>query len=148
MEFDFIERKIYTCHSAFVTFTPIYGSQAIHLEHACWGWSLDLMRRTPDAPPGSIELLLVRAIEWLREKGAQVISLGTVVLADTHHEMTTSQRQLANFAFEHLRFLEAHRSLFRFKQKFHPCWESRYMAVSTTLALPKVALALLRVHQS
>ena len=49
-------------------------------------------------------------------------------------------------AFEHLRFLETHRSLLRFKQKFQPYWESRYLAVSTTLALPKIALALLRVH--
>lgn len=133
---------------AFVTFTPIYGSQLAHPEHARWGWALDLMRRTPDAPPGIIELLLVRAIERFREKGAQVVSLGTVAMADSRQEMTASQRQLAHFAFEHLRFLESHRSLLRFKQKFQPCWESRYLAVSTTLALPKIAIALLRVHQS
>ena len=133
---------------AFVTFTPIYGSQESHPEHVRWGWALDLMRRTPDAPPGIIELLLVRSIERFRDKGARVVSLGTVAMADTRQEMTASQKQIANFAFEHLRFLETHRSLLRFKQKFQPCWESRYMAVSTTLALPKIALALLRVHQS
>ena len=133
---------------AFVTFTPIYGFQLTQPEHVRWGWALDLMRRTPDAPPGIMELLLVRAIERFRDRGAQVVSLGTVAMADTRQEMTASQKQLADFAFEHLRFLETHRSLLRFKQKFQPSWESRYMAVSTTLALPKIALALLRVHQS
>jgi lysylphosphatidylglycerol synthetase-like protein (DUF2156 family) len=133
---------------AFVTFTPIYGSQQSHPEHVRWGWALDLMRRTPDAPPGIMELLLVRAIERFREKGAHVVSLGTVAMADTRQEMTTNQKQLAHFAFEHLRFLETHRSLLRFKHKFQPCWQSRYLAVSATLALPKIALALLRVHQS
>jgi lysylphosphatidylglycerol synthetase-like protein (DUF2156 family) len=133
---------------AFVTFTPIYGSQVSQPEHVRWGWALDLMRRTPDAPLGIMELLLVRAIERFRDKGAQVVSLGTVAMADTRQEMTASQQQLAHFAFEHLRFLATHRSLLRFKQKFQPCWESRYLAVSTTLALPKIALALLRVHQS
>ena len=133
---------------AFVTFTPIYGSQVSQPGHVRWGWALDLMRRTPDAPPGIMELLLVRAIERFRDQGAQMVSLGTVAMADSRQEMTGSQKQLAHFAFEHLRFLETHRSLLRFKQKFQPRWESRYLAVSTTLALPKIALALLRVHQS
>ncbi len=74
--------------------------------------------------------------------------LSAVALLTGMQEMTASQKQIANFAFAHLRFLETHRSLLHFKQKFQPCWESRYMAVSTTLALPKIALALLRVHQS
>ena len=56
--------------------------------------------------------------------------------------------ELGNALTEHLRLLETHRSLLYFKQKFHPCWESRYVVASTTLALPKIALAVLRVHQS
>ena len=69
-------------------------------------------------------------------------------MADTQQEMTPSQRQLASFVSEHLRLLETHRSLFFFKQKFHPRWESRYIVASNILALPKIALAVLRVHQS
>src|SRR5579859_1562617 len=60
---------------AFVTFLPIYGSPVSHAtasgnasEMQNWGWTLDLMRRTPDAPPGVIELLLVRAIERFRAR--------------------------------------------------------------------------------
>lgn len=140
---------------AFVTFTPIYGSPAYepayHGNQARtrgWGWALDLMRRSPDAPPGVIELLIVRAIERFRAYGAEVVSLGMVALADTRQEMTPAQRQLASFVMDHLRLLETHRSLFKFKEKFHPSWESRYVVASTTLALPKIALAILRVHES
>ena len=140
---------------AFVTFTPIYGSLTIEATTTGnqggvqgWGWALDLMRRSPDAPPGVIELLLVRAIERFRSCGAQVVSLGMVAMADTRQEMTAGQRQLASFVMDRLRLLETHRILFNFKQKFHPHWESRYVVASTTLALPKVALAVLRVHES
>jgi lysylphosphatidylglycerol synthetase-like protein (DUF2156 family) len=139
---------------AFVTFTPIYGFQDTVTEEeygrrqSCWGWALDLMRRSPDAPPGVIEFLLVQAIERFRSAGADVLSLGLVAMADSLQEMTPGQRWLAQFVSEHINMLETHRSLLRFKQKFHPTWESRYIVISSALALPRVALALLRVHQA
>jgi hypothetical protein len=33
-----------------------------------------------------------------------------------------------------------------FKQKFAPCWESRYLVTNSRLALPKTALAVLRLR--
>src|SRR5205823_1733847 len=89
--------EVATTHSgkacAFVTFTPIYGVSTLEAignqsKVQDWGWSLDLMRRAPDAPPGVIELLLVRAIERFRSCGAQIVSLGMVAMADTRQEMT------------------------------------------------------------
>jgi len=138
---------------AFVTFLPVYGS----LMHDTattgnqsgaqgWGWTLDLMRRAPDAPPGVIELLLVRAIAHFRSCGAQIVSFGMVAMADTRQEMTPSQRQLAMFVTDRLHLLDSRRTLFNFKQKFHPHWESRYIVTSSTLALPKIALAVLRLR--
>jgi len=137
---------------AFVTFTPIYGSVAHEVTagkqsgvHG-WGWTLDLMRRTPEAPPGVMELLLVRAIERFRACGAHTLSLGMVAWADTRQEMTSLQRQLASLITDRLHLLESRHTLFNFKQKFRPCWQSRYIVASTTLALPKIALAVLRVR--
>jgi phosphatidylglycerol lysyltransferase len=138
---------------AFVTFTPIYGfdnSEATATGKQSgvqgWGWTLDMMRRTPEAPPGVMELLLVRAIERFRACGAHVLSLGMVAWADTRQEMTPMQRQLASLVTDRLHLLEPGHTLFNFKQKFQPCWQSRYIVASTTLALPKIALAVLRVR--
>src|SRR5216684_702735 len=138
---------------AFVTFIPVYGSlthdaatTGNQSEVQGWGWTLDLMRRAPDAPPGVIELLLVRAIERFRLCGAHIVSLGMVAMADTKQEMTPSQRQLATFVTDRLHLLESRHTLFNFKQKFHPHWESRYIVINSTLALPKIALAVLRIR--
>jgi phosphatidylglycerol lysyltransferase len=138
---------------AFVTFTPIYGevtkvAMATDKQSAGqgWGWSLDLMRRVPDASPGVMGLLLVRAMERFRSCGAYVVSLGLVALADTSQEMTPVERKLVRLATDGLHLLENRETLFNFKQKFHPCWQSRYLVTNTTLALPKIALAVLRLR--
>jgi lysylphosphatidylglycerol synthetase-like protein (DUF2156 family) len=139
---------------AFVTFTPIYGyltgevsAPRRQSEMQGWGWTLDLMRRVPDALPGVMELLLVRAIEHFRSCGAHRVSLGLVAMADTRQEMTAAER-LASFVTRRLALFEPSRTLFNFKQKFHPCWESRYLVANTTLALPKIARAVLRLRNS
>jgi phosphatidylglycerol lysyltransferase len=134
---------------AFVTFTPIYGERSLTIDGDFriqrWGWALDLVRRVPQTPPGVIELLVVGAIERFRGRGAQVLSLGMAALADTQQEMTHHQQQLTGFLTGRMRLLGMHRSLFQFKQKFHPRWESRYLVTATTLSLFKCMLVLLRL---
>jgi phosphatidylglycerol lysyltransferase len=93
-----------------------------------------------------MELLLVRAIERFRTGGAHVLSLGLVAWTDTKQEMTPLQRQLASLVTDRLHLLKSSHTLFNFKQKFQPCWQSRYIVASTTLALPKIALAVFRVR--
>ncbi len=132
---------------AFVTFTPIYATATGDLPaEQGWGWALDLMRRLPEAPPGVMDLLLVRAIERFRTAGASVMSLGLAAWADKKQEITSGQQQLASFVTARLGLFESHRTLFSFKQKFHPCWESRYLVTNTSLALPKIAFAVLQLR--
>jgi phosphatidylglycerol lysyltransferase len=138
---------------AFVTFVPIYGvliSEPVMTDNQSsvqgWGWSLDLMRRLPDAPPGVMELLLVHAIERFRAQEARIISLGLAPMADTRQEMASSQQRLAAFVSDQLHLLEGRRTLFSFKQKFHPHWESRYIVISSILALPKTIRAVMQLR--
>lgn len=138
---------------AFVTYTPIYGDVASvamatenQSEEQRWGWNLDLMRRVPDASPGVMELLLARSLERFRSCGAHVVSLGMVALADTSQEMTPVERQLVRLVTNRLHLMDHRETLFNFKQKFQPGWESRYLVTNTTLALPKIALAVLRLR--
>jgi lysylphosphatidylglycerol synthetase-like protein (DUF2156 family) len=138
---------------AFVTFTPIYGyltgeATAPRRQSGGWGWTLDLMRRVRDAPPGVMDLLLVRAIERFRSCGAHRVSLGLVALADTRQEMTAAGRALASFVADRMALVGSSRTLFAFKQKFDPCWESRYLAANTTLGLPNIVQAVLQLRNS
>jgi phosphatidylglycerol lysyltransferase len=123
---------------AFLTFVPVFGQH---------GWSLDLMRRRELAPSGVIELLLVRALDSFRGQGVQMVSLGLVPLANTCQEQETALAQTLGGLTNRLHLLGQPDSLFRFKRKFQPRWESRYLIYPGTLALPRVGVALLRVYR-
>ncbi len=131
---------------SFMTFTPVYHASIDAAQSGEWGWTLDIMRRTSDTPPGVVELLLVQALERFRTQGATVLSLGLVAWSDTQGEIFPLQRKLAGFITDRLHLLESHDSLFRFKQKFNPSWESRYIVTRLSLSLPQVALGVLRVR--
>jgi len=93
-----------------------------------------------------MELMLARALERFRSYGAQVVSFGLVALADTSREMTPVERKLVSLATGGLHLMEHRETLFNFKQKFQSSWLSRYLITNTTLALPKIALAVLHMR--
>ncbi len=123
---------------AFVSFVPIYGRR---------GWALDLMRRSSQAAPGAMELLLTRTLVFLKERGSEMVSLGLAPLSNCNQEDETILAAGITFLSSRLGGLSGGSSLFSFKKKFQPAWESRYLVYSEALSLPKIGLALYRVHQ-
>lgn len=124
---------------AFTSYVPIYGRN---------GWALDLMRRDAESANGAMELMLVRAIERFAAQGDQVLSLGLAPLANTTGEPSTGITQLCYFFTSRFGGLAKAESLYNFKRKFHPHWESRYLVYPNTVALPRVGLALVAAHLS
>jgi phosphatidylglycerol lysyltransferase len=139
---------------AFVTWTPLYAGD---------GWTLDNMRRAPEAVPGTMEYLIAASVEWAKARGYRQISLSLAPLADLSDEckeLTTAapprQRRISSSArllqrraaYLHRRglLLGHYHSLYFFKQKFHPVWEPRYLVVAEISTLPRVLIALAVIH--
>ncbi len=118
---------------AFVTFVPIYGRR---------GWGLDLMRRAEQSAPGTMEFLLACSIDYLRRSGGKIVSLGLAPLGNVNADDASFLDNSVEFLTHRFGNLRQSQSLFQFKQKFQPCWESRYLAFPHTLTLPKVGWAL------
>lgn len=123
---------------AFVTFVPIYGRR---------GWGLDLMRRAEQCAPGTMELLLARSITYLKNNGCEMVSLGLAPLGNVNNEDESFLDTSIDFLTERFGNPSKNQSLFNFKKKFQPTWESRYLAYSHTLSLPKIGWALYYAHQ-
>jgi lysyl-tRNA synthetase, class II len=115
-------------------FVPCYGRPAV---------SLSFMRRDPETPNGLTEFLVVRAIELLRERGIEELSLNFAAFAkwmhspDRRHERVLGKLiALGNPFFQ----IE---SLYRFNAKFFPRWEPRFLVYEGPLGLPRAGIAAL-----
>lgn len=128
---------------AFCTFVPIWARR---------GWALDLMRRRPDAVPGAAEFLIVKAVERMRERGDEMLSLSLSALARVDREPAaagegpTADDRAREFLMERLARFYDFRGVFRWKQKFNPEFEARDLVYPDPIELPRIALALVKAQ--
>ena len=107
----------------FLTYTPIYARQGVYL---------DLMRRSNNAPTGTMDLLLSESFRLLAESQVKLVTLGMSPLANVQETDLEQSKRLAWL----LHKLSIHGSSFynfkqlhEFKRKFQPhFWESKYLA--------------------
>lgn len=103
--------------------------------------SLDLMRVHPEAPKLTMEFLMLNLLLHFKERGVERFSLGMVPLAGLQPRRGAPLTQrLGALVFRRGEQFYNFQGLRRFKDKFQPDWEPRYMAVPPGLD-PLVALA-------
>jgi lysyl-tRNA synthetase, class II len=113
-------------------FVPCYGRAAV---------SLSFMRRDPDTPNGLTEFLVVRAIELLRDRGVDELSLNFAAFAKWMHSPDKRlERLLGKLITLGNPFFQIE-SLYRFNAKFFPRWEPRFLVYEGTFGLPRAGIA-------
>lgn len=124
---------------AFCSFLPI---EHIH------GLALDIMRRAPHCPNGTMEFLIARSLEHFRDAGMAWVSLGLAPLANVDATRSSRIERNLRAIYTHPKVNAAYhyQSLFFFKNKFCPQWRGGYLLFSNTSTLPQVFAAVLQVH--
>ncbi len=90
--------------------------------------AVDLMRFSPDAPPGAMDFLFVELMLWARQQGFGWFSLGVAPLAGLErHPLAPAWHRIGNFIFRHGEHFYNFEGLRRYKAKFHPTWEPKYL---------------------
>jgi lysyl-tRNA synthetase, class II len=121
----------------FIQFVPTYGRAAV---------SLSMMRRDRETPNGLTEYMIVRAIELLRERGVDEVSLNFAAFARWLHDpQCRAERVLGRLISVANPYFQIE-SLYRFSAKFGPRWEPRYLLYERLRDLPRTALATLWVE--
>ncbi len=94
------------------------------------GWVLDLMRRTPEAPNPTMDLLIADGMAELAASGCGHVSLGAVPLPHGR----VAERVYAATALR------------RYKDKFAPVWEDRFLVVPGRRHLPAAMRAVAHAY--
>jgi phosphatidylglycerol lysyltransferase len=122
---------------AFVSWLPVPARNA---------WTLDLMRRRPDSTYGVMEALILKSIEEANRRGIAELSLGMTPRTIATREVSGGMDRAMRAMYWGLDRFQRSSSLHRFKAKFNPSWEDRYLAVPGPSVLPEVIVALIRAH--
>ncbi|MES2496544.1 MAG: bifunctional lysylphosphatidylglycerol flippase/synthetase MprF [Pseudomonadota bacterium] len=99
-------------------------------------FSVDLMRHGADAPPGVMDYLFARLIQWGQSQGYARFSLGLAPLSGIEaHRLSPLWSKAAAVIFKHGERFYGFRGLRAYKEKFAPAWEPRYIAAPRGLGL-------------
>jgi lysyl-tRNA synthetase class 2 len=107
-------------------FVPCYGRPAV---------SLSFMRRDPDTPNGLTEFLVTQAVEHLRERGLEEMSLNFATAARFMHSPASWWERAIGAIAKKLNPYFQIESLYKFNAKFFPRWEPRYFVYEGRLGI-------------
>jgi lysyl-tRNA synthetase class 2 len=110
--------------------------------------SLDVMRRSGEEPNGLNEALIVRTLEWARERGIAEVSLNFAGFAHVMaSQASLSGRQRAlRWALERVHGRFQLERLMVFNEKFGPVWRPRFLIYGARTHLPRAALRVLQAE--
>lgn len=103
--------------------------------------SVDLMRFGPDAPHGAMDYLFTELLLWGKAQGYRHFNLGMTPLAGLEmHPLAPVWHRVGNLVFRYGDHFYNFSGLRRYKAKFFPEWQPRYLASPGGFALPYVLL--------
>jgi phosphatidylglycerol lysyltransferase len=103
--------------------------------------SIDLMRFAPDAPRSAMDYLFIELMLWGRAEGYRWFNLGMAPLSGLENRaLAPLWHRMGSFLYRHGESFYNFEGLRRYKAKFDPVWEPRYLASPGGLHLPRVLL--------
>lgn len=86
----------------------------------------DLIRKTADAPNGTIDFIMVAMFEHLKLKGFKTVNIGFSPMSGISKANNIPERSM-KFAYEKIRSFSGYRGLRDAKDKFSPIWQDKYL---------------------
>ena len=97
--------------------------------------SIDLMRHRDNMPPGTMDFLFTELMLWGQAQGFVWFTMGIAPLSGIEaNRLSPAWAKAGAFIFRHGEALYGFRGLRKYKEKFKPQWEGRYIAAPKGLA--------------
>ena len=106
----------------------------------------DLIRKTVDAPNGSMDSLIVKLIEYAKIKNKKYINLGLTPLGGMKQPDNTAE-EIMNFVYNRVGSFKHYQTLRDFKEKYADQWENKYLIYGTDFDLLQIPAALNKISK-
>jgi phosphatidylglycerol lysyltransferase len=107
--------------------------------------TVDLMRYRGNVENGTMDFLFVSLIQHFQALDYEQFSFSLSPLSGVGTLSDSGRLEKGlNYFFEHVNRLYNFKGLYRFKEKFSPHWEPRYLVYPSATLLPEIAIALVR----
>jgi phosphatidylglycerol lysyltransferase len=126
------EEKVY----AFLNLVPDYAPGEA---------TYDLIRKVTDAPNGVLDMLLAKTFLYLKETGYTSANMGLAPMSGME-DVNVTQKTI-KYAYENFKVFGQFKGLRKYKEKFFPTWEKKYIIYSHNYHLLQVPRALKRVSE-
>lgn len=123
----------------FLSWLPVFGA-----DRRVEGWTLDLMRRRDGGFAPVMEYLIASSAVRFREEGARLMSLSGAPLAHDYPPDAGIISTLSDRLADALEPVYGFGSLHRFKEKFHPRYETLWLLYRDESDLARIGPALVR----
>ncbi len=123
----------------FLSWLPVYGGDG-----RVRGWTLDLMRRRDGGFGPVMEFLIGSSAKHFSEEGAEIMSLSGAPLAHDYPPDAGAIASLSDWLANMLEPVYGFGSLHRFKEKFHPRYETMYLLFRDESDLTRIGAGLTR----
>lgn len=104
----------------------------------------DLIRKTNDAPGAAMDALIIKLIEYAKEKNKLFLNLGMVPLTGIT-EPDNAAEQIIKIAADKIKRFQHYKGLREFKEKYATIWENKYLIYDNDFDLLQLPLAINQV---
>jgi phosphatidylglycerol lysyltransferase len=105
----------------------------------------DLIRKVDDAPNGVLDMLLAKTFLYLQTEGYESVNMGLAPMSGMENVNIT--QKTIKYAYENLKAFGQFKGLRKYKEKFYPSWQKKYLIYSHNYHLFQVPSALKRVSE-
>ncbi|MCW3492934.1 bifunctional lysylphosphatidylglycerol flippase/synthetase MprF [Microbacterium sp. SSM24] len=123
----------------FLSWLPVFGDDG-----KVRGWTLDLMRRRDGGFGPVMEFLIGSSARHFSDEGAEILSLSGAPLAHEYPPDAGAIAALSDWLAGMLEPVYGFQSLHRFKEKFHPRYETMYLLFRDESDLTRIGAGLTR----
>ncbi|QOW09716.1 lysylphosphatidylglycerol synthetase family protein [Kaistella flava (ex Peng et al. 2021)] len=104
----------------------------------------DLIRKTVNAPNGSMDAMIVKLVEYAKSKELLYINLGLTPLGGIKEPDNTAE-EILKFVYNRIGSFKHYQSLRDFKEKYADQWENKYLIYGNDFDLLQIPAALNKI---